>query len=426
MLSTRSLRATCRRRKALALLALAFGSTGGVAAAQLGYAFDLTGAQEVPPVATAATGRALVVLDPATGSVRVSGSFSGLTTPVSAAHVHAAPAGVNGPILLALTVSGTTTGSFSGSGTLTSAQVIEMMSGLHYVNVHSGMHPAGEIRGQVRGAANVFRFSLDGAQEVPPNLLTPGAGSATVALDLATGDVLVFGSFHSLVGGPVSAAHLHEGAPGVNGGILVPLALTGISSGTFSGTGTLDPVQVIDLLCGLHYVNVHSLMFSSGEIRGQVFNGPAATVYGSGVNPAGSMSVLGGTPAVNTTFDLGVDNPLGTQAAGSIALLFLSTGQDPSFAATGAGTPLPGFGMSGAGAPGELLIGLMPPNPIPPIFVGGPWAGPGMPVPFTIGVPDDKSLHGRTFYAQGLMFDPSAGAPIRFALTDAVRLEAGL
>ncbi len=74
---------------------------------------------------------------------------------------------------------------------------------------------------------------------------------------------------------------------------------------------------------------------------------------------------------------------------------------------------------------GELLISVLPPNPLLPIFVGFAWNGPGSPAPIAVAVPSDLSLIGQTFYAQGLLFDPSSAFGIKFGLTDAVELFVG-
>jgi hypothetical protein len=68
----------------------------------------------------------------------------------SAAHVHNAAAGQNGPIVFNLTVTSTDrrTGTFTGTKSLTSDEENAFKSGLFYVNVHSANFMGGEIRGQ--------------------------------------------------------------------------------------------------------------------------------------------------------------------------------------------------------------------------------------------------------------------------------------
>ncbi len=138
----------------------------------------------------------------------------------------------------------------------------------------------------------------------------------------------------------------------------------------------------------------------------------SVTLYGCGVNPAGSLTLLGGSPTLGSTVTLGVDNPLGTQPAGSLPLLALGFAPAPGFPC---GVSVPGFGMAGAGASGELLIQL---SSLPLIF-GTPWAGAGTPTPIDIPIPSTPALSGLSVYAQGLLFDGSPGASLTYGLADA-------
>jgi hypothetical protein len=267
-------------------------------------------------------------------------------------------------------------------------------------------------------SAQTFDITLDGAQEVPP-VATPGTGTATVTIDVATGAVQVDGTYQNLSSG-ATAAHIHGPAPvGGSAGILIGLAVTGGTSGTFFGGGTLSPAEVTDFLGGLHYLNVHTTLFSAGEIRGQIVAPGSATPYGG--NPPGSLSLIGGAVKINTTLTLGVDNPLGTQAVGSLPFLGLALGADPSFVLTGTGTPVPGWGMSGP--TGEILISVAAPNPI--IVLPGPaWAGAGNPAPITIPIPNQLPLVGVDIFAQAVLID-AFGTPT-FGLTNGMLLDIGL
>jgi len=141
---------------------------------------------------------------------------------------------------------------------------------------------------------------------------------------------------------------------------------------------------------------------------------PDATtqVFGCGVNPAGSLSVVSGAPAVGTTLVLGIDNPLGTQAAGALPALGLATAAAPGFPC---GVVLPGLGMTAPGADGELLLDVAPPNPFLTLL-GAPWSGPGSPAPIALVIPANPALLGLELIAQGVMIDaaPGAGVPIGF------------
>jgi hypothetical protein len=114
------------------------------------YSVPMDGSQEVPVVATSGTGLCTVILDDVTGFVQVSGSFSGLTSGATLAHIHGlAPPGMNAGILVTLTETGGTSGTVSGSGTLSPANLAGLLAGDCYLNIHTSMHSGGEIRGQI-------------------------------------------------------------------------------------------------------------------------------------------------------------------------------------------------------------------------------------------------------------------------------------
>lgn len=144
-------------------------------------------------------------------------------------------------------------------------------------------------------------------------------------------------------------------------------------------------------------------------------------VYGCGPNPVGSMRVLSGTGAVGTTITFGLDNPLGTQAAGASTLLIASISSTPSFPC---GVRAPRLGMDWQGAPGELLVNLLLGNRL--VTRSGPaWTGPGAPAAVAVPIPNDPSLVGYTFYAQGALIDPLAPRGYRIGLTEAVAVTMG-
>jgi hypothetical protein len=145
----------------------------------------------------------------------------------------------------------------------------------------------------------------------------------------------------------------------------------------------------------------------------------SSTPYGCGVNPAGSL-VANGRPAIGTTITLALTNPLATQtASATLGVLFFGLVPAPGFPC---GVSVPGFGMSGPGQPGEVLLDLSGPYAG---FTGGLWTGVGQPVDFTYSAPMAPSLLGQSLYAQGLMVDLAPAAPVFFALSNGVRLVLG-
>ncbi len=110
----------------------------------------LKGVEEVPPNSSLALGTATVLLDDVANTVSVTGNYSGLTGAATVAHLHGpALLGVTNTPMVDLTVSGGTSGTISSGGSVTPAEVQDILNGLTYVNVHNAAFPGGEIRGQV-------------------------------------------------------------------------------------------------------------------------------------------------------------------------------------------------------------------------------------------------------------------------------------
>ena len=119
--------------------------------APMSFKVALTGAQQVPPVQTAATGTAELTYDPATMVLTWNVTYSGLSGPPTMGHFHGpAKSGNNAPPVIWLAPKGTAIeGPIKGQATLTPQQVEQFLAGDWYVNVHTAANPGGEIRGQV-------------------------------------------------------------------------------------------------------------------------------------------------------------------------------------------------------------------------------------------------------------------------------------
>ena len=164
-------------KTSLCLRALLLSLSAATLSAQtLTYELELSGAQEVPAVVTSGIGTATVTVDVGSGTVRVSGAYRNTSSAVGAAHIHGnARRGANAGVLLNLTVTGGTTGTFSGSGMMTPAQVQSLLAGLMYLNVHTSTHTGGELRAQIdsvpgAGEPNAAPISVTGAATSPGTL----------------------------------------------------------------------------------------------------------------------------------------------------------------------------------------------------------------------------------------------------------------
>jgi CHRD domain len=108
----------------------------------------LSGASEVPPAPGSGSGTLQASLDRQTRVLIWSLTITGLSGPPTAAQLHGpAAAGENAGVAVPITVG--LKSPDSGSVTLTSAQVDDLMAGKWYVKVHTAANPNGEIRGQV-------------------------------------------------------------------------------------------------------------------------------------------------------------------------------------------------------------------------------------------------------------------------------------
>jgi len=122
-----------------------------------------------------------------------------------------------------------------------------------------------------------YLFTLEGLQEVPPNL-SQGSGLGNVSINTLTNQLSWDISYANLMG-VITAAHFHGPAGfGVNAGVQVNIGVISGLPSPMLGSTTITEAQKNDLLNGLWYVNIHSNLFPGGEIRGQVVPTPGAIV----------------------------------------------------------------------------------------------------------------------------------------------------
>jgi hypothetical protein len=195
-------------------------------------------------------------------------SFTGLTGDAIAAHIHIADRGKAGPVVVPLCAP--CTSGATGTANINATVLEAIQNDRAYVNVHTKTNPAGEIRGQVSPVATL-RSSLRAAQERPKPKgkvrRARGAFTLTISKQGSSG-VLVWRLTFSRLTGKAVAAHIHSGARGKSGPVIVPLCAP-CRSGA-SGRATVDASVLSTLEAGRGYVNVHTLKNPAGEIRGQL------------------------------------------------------------------------------------------------------------------------------------------------------------
>jgi hypothetical protein len=112
--------------------------------------------------------------------------------------------------------------------------------------------------------SGAIKVSLSGTEQVPP-LNVPGSGSGSFRV---ADDGTITGSVTTKdVQGTM--AHIHRGAKGTNGPVIVPLDKKGDTYSVPAGR-KLTPEQIADLKAGRLYVNVHTERNKGGEVRAQL------------------------------------------------------------------------------------------------------------------------------------------------------------
>lgn len=107
----------------------------------------LSGAQEVPPVSTQASAKGTISVG---ADLAISGSVSTTGVEGTMAHIHKAPAGQNGPVVVPMVKTADNIWSIPAGAKLTEAQFQDLKDGNLYINVHSAAHKGGEVRGQLK------------------------------------------------------------------------------------------------------------------------------------------------------------------------------------------------------------------------------------------------------------------------------------
>jgi hypothetical protein len=289
------------KRALLSTLSLAVGITltaGGVASAQVNpaheqnqttfYVASLAGANEVPAADPADQARAVIRV---TGTqVCFAENWSHLTGP-TASHIHSGAAGVAGPVVVPLFAGAipTSINAITGCTTSTAATLaaIKANPSAFYANIHTPLFPAGAARGQLHvlhESSFDLRSALEGsnfaafarsANVTPP---TVPNGTSFAFFRVGTDTVRFAFSWQNIVEQPF-AAHIHSGAAGTNGPVVVPFFATATTAGLpptltgIAGSVTADPAVLTQIrqTPNAFYFNVHTAAFPAGVVRGQLF-----------------------------------------------------------------------------------------------------------------------------------------------------------
>lgn len=209
----------------------------------------------------------------ADNSITVEATLVGLSGAdnLTMAHFHAGDPVTNGPVVLDLkpTFTGGTVKSTLTNVRTSFIDSIKAGTADLYLNIHSTQVGSGIVRGQlfnpVTFAASV---SLSGANEVPA-VTTTATGVALLRL---TADNKLYSKItvsNLEANDALTMAHIHSGAAGANGGVLIGLCSSAADFGV-TKMYSPSPTVINSIKADAVYVNVHSTVKASGIIRGQI------------------------------------------------------------------------------------------------------------------------------------------------------------
>ncbi len=235
-----------------------------------GFDVSLVGETESPAGDPVATGTATFRLRTGQGQVCYTLAAKNLPTAVGA-HIHAGAAGTAGPVVIPLATPDST-GNASGCATASRAVVASILQqpGAFYANVHTAEFPGGAIRGQLTGTSSAA-FGWVAAVDLKGTSEPAATGTAVVRIRKDAG--LVCYRLHAAnITLPATGAHIHRGAAGANGPVVVPFTPPD-ANGDSEGCVTASPASLIDEIIATpagFYVNVHTKEHPAGAIRAQL------------------------------------------------------------------------------------------------------------------------------------------------------------
>lgn len=359
--------------------------TAATASAGIHMTAALTGADNVPVVATTASGTGSFVLSDDRTELKYTISYQGLSGTITGGHFHMGRPGVSGAVLKGYGTSGApASGMVTGvwrttdaSQPLTSAIVESLLTGKVYVNFHTAANPGGEIRGQVSlGTALHFTVDLNSAQEVPGNAST-GSGTGVFVLSADRTEMRYEIAYQGLTGTLSAGGHVHTGAVGVSGGVVRAIAKSGdpaadVLRDTWKVTDSSQPLTaaLIDsAVAGRLYVNLHTSANPGGEIRGQL--------------------VLAGGTGFSASLEAGKEVPAVTADGRGVAYIVVNSARTEAryavtyFGLTGTLTAGGHFHYGTVGRNGPIAKGIAISGGAAAATIGGSWKSTDASQPFT-------------------------------------------
>ena len=233
------------------------------------FRVTLAGENENPAGDPVATGSATIRIR--SGSTKVCYQLTARDLPsrAAAAHIHRGGAGSVGGIVVPLktpNAAGTSSGCAKAKRAL--VRSIAAHPSRYYVNVHTAEFPGGAIRGQLAGPraslGTILHLTLRGTTE-------PNATGTAILRFRRDAQLICYRLTAANVTLPTIAAHIHRGAAGTNGPVVVGFAAPG-ANGVSTGCAAATTATIDEILANPagFYVNVHTKEHPGGAIRAQL------------------------------------------------------------------------------------------------------------------------------------------------------------
>ena len=266
-----------------------------------------SGNNEVPAIQTSGYGLAVVSISPDRRSATLEFQATALSGPITGIHIHEAPKGENGPVVVNLTPQLKDNKLTFTLNNTADFSIAKLIAGDYYLNVHTDMNPSGEIRGQFTLESDLlFGGILSGSNEVP-SINTNATGYVSAALSSSGNELTINAQFENL-SSDIIGAHLHMGPIGINGGVVADLS--GLITAGASIKATIDPTGLTEaMLNGEIYLNVHTVLNPMGELRAQLnaFSGLSFDTDVSGDNEVPPVT-SNASGVVNFSYDMSTNS----------------------------------------------------------------------------------------------------------------------
>ena len=181
--------------------------------------------------------------------------------------MHDAAAG--NAVIIPLIDSGGGVWSVPANTVLTPAQVASFIAGSLYFNVHTTANAGGEIRGNINNTSATLFARLNGAQMVPPNLVTLATGTGSLTFDIGTGVVNGSVTIRFAPTTTITEVHVHDAALG-DAIPIISLINSGGGVWSIPASTLLTSAQAASFIGGNFNFTVHTTANPGGEIRGVI------------------------------------------------------------------------------------------------------------------------------------------------------------